>query len=701
MKEDVNMKKRIVALVLVALMLFSMVACNSDKSDSSSTSSTSATTSRSTSATTTTSGVGMKGGEAGEGIVRFEEPEVIQHTIGGRITIPQTSNMDGNFEADQYGGGNDSYSYNMIHAYHLAVTDRDGQLIMNPMVVKEMEAKLNDDGSKTYTITLHEDLYFNDGTQITAKHFVAYPILFSSPIGIASGSYGTAGKYFVGYDDFKTGKTEIFKGVRLLDEFKFSYTVAKEFIPFYYELNMLNCSQYQKAYPLDWDTWCPGFDIVDDGEGCYVVGDGWYDKTNTELAKKIEKTRFDWEHVRTDGPYYLSNVDLGAQITELKINKYYKGNYAGYKPSIETITIKKASAATLIDSLKTGEIDLIQALDTGAKIDEALDLIATDSRFSEIHYRSLRYGKIFFRCDWGPQQFVKVRQAIHYLIDKDALINTLFSGHGQTVPGPISTAYWMYQQNEEEILERTNPYTFNPEKAVELLIEDGWVLDENGNPYVSGIRWKEVTPLEYNPWGGGEYDFGNSKGDPDKRCKKLPDGRVIMPLVLTWASIEGLDMCEVLDVLLIQSEYTKQAGIQFIRTPMASSQLFNYLNSSLDEYFYPSYSMYSSTTGLFSIFDQTYRYSTDPNYLRSNKNRIFDEELDKHTNGMLIGMDPNDHEGFAREWIEHLVRFNEILPEIALYVGDHYTIYNNKIKNYNGNAHYLFQHAIVEAYIEE
>ena len=50
------MKKRIVSLVLVALMLFSMVACNSDKGNNSGTSSTSATTSRSTSAATTTTG---------------------------------------------------------------------------------------------------------------------------------------------------------------------------------------------------------------------------------------------------------------------------------------------------------------------------------------------------------------------------------------------------------------------------------------------------------------------------------------------------------------------------------------------------------------------------------------------------------------------------------------------------------------------
>ena len=581
------------------------------------------------------------------------------------------------------------------------MTNRDGQLVVNPMVVESMETNVNEDGSKTYTITLHDDLYFNDGTQITAMNYIAYPLLFTSPIGIASGAYGTAGKYFVGYNDFKTGASKVFAGIRLLDTLKFSYTVSAENTPFYYELNMLNCSQYSKCYPLDWETWCPGFTIKDDGEGCYVAEDGWYDTTNTELSAAIGNTRFAWDKVRTDGPYYLSNVDLSAQVTELKINPYFKGNYAGYKPSIEKITIVKANQATLLDSLKTGEIDWVNLKNqTGATIDAALDLVESDSNFAEVHYMALYYGKIFFRCDYGPYQFVKVRQAINYLIDKDSMINELFNGHGSTICGPVSSSYWMYEENEEEILERTNAYTYNPEKAVELLVEDGWVLDENGNDYVSGVRWKAVTPEEYNPWGNGEYDFGNSKGDPQSRCKQLADGRVIMPLTIEWLSYEGLALCEVLDVQLCQSPVVAQAGFQFNRTPLSGSNFWNYLNSSLDDYFYPTYGMFSSATTLYSIFDQTYRYSTDPEMIRSNKNRIFDQELDEHTNGMLIGREPTDDEGFAREWVEHLVRFNEILPEIALYNTENYSIYNSKIKNYVENPHYTFSYAIVEAYVE-
>lgn len=647
-------------------------------------------------------GDGMTGAAATEGEIEYTMPEIIQNPVGGSITIPTTSAMDSNFELDAYGGGSDGYTEDLIHTYTLAVTDREGQLKINPVVVKKMKTEMNEDGSKTYTITLWDDLKFNDGSQITAKNFIAYPLLFSSPIGIASGAYGTAGKYFVGYDDFKTGANKVFTGIRLIDDLTFSYTISAENVPFYYELNMLNCSQYDKDYPLDWETWCPGFEIKDDGEGVYVTGEkDWYDTTDTALAEAIGNTRFAWDKVRTDGAYYIANCDLSAQVTELKINPYYKCNWAGYKPSIEKITIVLANQATLLDSLKTGEIDWVNLKNqTGATIDAALDLVESDPNFNEVHYLALYYGKIFFRCDYGPYQFVAVRQAVNYLIDKDAMINELFNGHGSTICGPVSSSYWMYQENEEEILERTNPYTYNPEKAVELLVADGWVLDENGNPWTSGLRWKEVTPIEYNPWGDGtNYDFGNSKGDPQNRCKQLPDGRVIMPLIMEWLSYEGLALSESLDVQLCQSEAAAKAGFQFNRTPLKGSNFWNYLNSSLDDYFYPTYGMFNSATTLYSIFDQTYRYSTDPNFLRSNKNRIFDKELDEHTNGMLIGMDPSDDEGFAREWVEHLVRFNEILPEIALYNTESYSIFNNKIKGYDENPHYTFAFAIAESYV--
>lgn len=619
--------------------------------------------------------------------LQFPLPATIQHDVDGTVIIATTSNMNGNFEVDQF-GGTDTIAYKLIHNYHISVNDREGNLVVNPQVVRSMDTQENADGSKTYTITVWDDLYYNDGTQITAKNFVAYPLLFSSPVAVAAGGYGIAGKYFDGYTAFHAGETEVFAGIRLLDDFTFSYTVTAENTPFYYELNILNCSQYSRCYPIDYKTWIgEEYDIADDGNGCYITGGEF---TAEKLSQHVNDTRYNWQAVRTAGPYKFKNVDLTAQVVELTVDPMYKGNFEGYKPSIENVVIKYVNTATMLDSLKTGEVTLIEGLNTGEMINAALDL-ETGGGYNTTSYLALQYFKLFFQCDWGPQQFIPVRQAVAYLLDREGLVNTIMQGYGSVVDAPISKEYWMYKESEEEMMERLNAYTFNVDKAVELLVSDGWIYDENGNDYVSGIRWKQVTQEEYD------------RGDPDNRCKKLDDGTILMPLVLTWAAYEGNTATESIDILLAQAKTTEEAGMKIERTTMAGAELLKYLNRSPapgEQYAQPTYSFLNLSTGLKTIFDQTYRFTLDPDLILNNKNRCFDEELDRLSMEMLIGMDPEDHEGFRKMWVDYNERFNYLLPEIPLYNVELYTIYSDHIQGYEVTPHFTFYDAIVEAWWE-
>lgn len=216
-------------------------------------------------------------------------------------------------------------------------------------------------------------LYYNDGTQITAKNYVAYPLLFSSPVAVSAGGYGIAGKYFEGYRAFHDGETETFAGLHLIDDFTFAYTVSAENIPFYYELNILNCSQYSRCYPIDYKTWVgEEFDVVDDGEGCYFAGGEF---TTEKLAKHVNDTRYNWQEVRTAGPYKFKNVDMTAQIVELTVDPLFKGNFEGCKPSVENVIIKYVNTATMLDALRTGEVTLIEGLNNGEMINAALDMV--------------------------------------------------------------------------------------------------------------------------------------------------------------------------------------------------------------------------------------------------------------------------------------------------------------------------------------
>lgn len=91
-----------------------------------------------------------------------------------------------------------------------------------------------------------------------------------------------------------------------------------------------------------------------------------------------------------------------------------------------------------------------------------------------------------------------VRQAINFAIDKDAILNTLYKGTGTPAVGPYSAALL-----DDPSL---HLYTYDPEKAGQLLDEAGWSTIGS-----DGIRTKDGNRLEMVTnaidWGGGPQEI--------------------------------------------------------------------------------------------------------------------------------------------------------------------------------------------------
>ena len=89
------------------------------------------------------------------------------------------------------------------------------------------------------------------------------------------------------------------------------------------------------------------------------------------------------------------------------------------------------------------------------------------------------------------------------------------------------TGLWQYQEAEEWLEMTLNPYSYDPEAAVEELKADGWVYNADGSDYVDGsgeIRYKKVTEVE-----AGTYAHNVT----------LADGTILMPLIIEWSSSEN------------------------------------------------------------------------------------------------------------------------------------------------------------------
>lgn len=604
--------------------------------------------------------------------------------VGGELIYGSTTEISGDWAhgAIWTNNASDNMIRGLMNDYSTVSFDQGGAMVINKSTTESIDSKVNADGTKTYTVKIAEDLVFNDGTPITAEHYVASILLFSHPSLIELGSKSVAHLTYVGGKNFSTGKTMVFSGVRLLDDYTYSLTVNADKIPYFYDLS------YASLSPLSIKMWLGDEYYVNDyGAGAYLRGKMDVDT----LTPKVESARFLSEGRVTAGPYNLVSYDTGAKQAVLEINPNYKGNFEGQKPSVQKLIIVKAEQETQMDALKTGAINLLDTLTGGVDINAAMDIVeAPEGGFDYVSFERNGYGKLMFQCDFGPTQFKAVRHSIAHLLDRPEFANTFTQGYGALVHGPYGLAMWMYKESEEQFNQELKTYAYSLADAQKLLEEDGWVLDAQGNAWTSGLRYKEVTAEE-----AGEYKHNVKVG-----------GKVLMPLIIDWSSSEGNAVSELLVTMLANNPDVAAAGMEIRQSVMTFAELLNWMYRDKtvgDQYGVPTYGMYNLATNFNPIYDMSYSWTLDPELVAQgyNTNFLFDEELDKLSMDMVYGVDASEPEKYRELWADYIIRWNDLLPEIPLYSNVYYTVFANKLKGYVQSPLWDFEQAILYSWIEE
>lgn len=567
----------------------------------------------------------------------------------------------------------------LTNDYDVITFDQFGQMKVNETVSDGVQTAENEDGTATYTVKIKQGLTYSDGTPITAADYVAYLLVQLSPATLEAGAT-VSSDTIVGGTEYQNGESKVLAGLRLLDEYTYSISITPDYANYYYGLTYASLSPlYLPLYSS------AALTVKDDGEGAYLDGG--------ELkADEINASRYVYENRVTAGPYVIKSIDTGALTATLEINPNYAGNFEGQKPSIQTIVVVKSEDDSKMDAFTTGEITFLSQLSEGDQIKTALELVDS-GKYNYCHYTRNGYGKIQFQCDGGPTQFQAVRQAVAYLLDREEFTNTFTGGYGSVVHGPYSTAQWMYEDSEELFNEKLNSYAYDPEKAVEVLVADGWTLNADGTPYSgTGVRYKEVTAEQ-----AGDYALN----------VKLADGRILMPLHIMWASSDGNPVSTLLATMLANGKQTADAGMVIEQNVMAFSELLNWIyrdTSVGDQYGVFTYGMFNLATGFADVYDYAYNYASDPDskYVKMgyNQNYIFDKELDDLSMDMVYKAAPGDDAAFLDYFQKFIIRWNELLPEIPLYCNDYHTFFPSWLKNYNESSLWDFQKAILYASIE-
>ncbi|MBW6425466.1 ABC transporter substrate-binding protein [Rhizobium sp. XQZ8] len=178
------------------------------------------------------------------------------------------------------------------------------------------------------------------------------------------------------------------------------------------------------------------------------------------------------------GPFKFTRY-VTDQYVEMAANSDYRGG----KPALEKVINRYfANPAAAIAALRAGEIQFtyVDSNDLGA--------FKNNKDFRIIEGDSFVVNYLGFNHDSPIWKDARVRQAVMYAINRDAIIQSLYGGAAKTA----NCAY----VSEQVVPKNIEPYAYNPEKAKQLLKEAGW--DQiNGNKPITLLTYY-TTPLAAN-----------------------------------------------------------------------------------------------------------------------------------------------------------------------------------------------------------
>ena len=134
------------------------------------------------------------------------------------LTVGNPTPMRGDFFTDLWGNATSDIDVrDLLHGYNLIMWDgANGMFTADPSVVSELTAIDNDQGDRRFVFVLYDDLYYSDGTKITAWDYAFSWLLRVSPAIAELGGQPARPDYLLGYQAYSDGAANTLAGVRVL-----------------------------------------------------------------------------------------------------------------------------------------------------------------------------------------------------------------------------------------------------------------------------------------------------------------------------------------------------------------------------------------------------------------------------------------------------------------------------------------------------
>lgn len=174
------------------------------------------------------------------------------------------------------------------------------------------------------------------------------------------------------------------------------------------------------------------------------------------------------------GPFKLVEWRRGDSIILEANPDYWDG--APLLDGIELRVIPDNSARVV--ALESGDLDLVQSPISPQDVKRMEGV----EGFTVNRVPAAGYTYINLNCTDPVMSDVNVRKAISLLVNRQEILDGIYSGVGQLAKGPIPPGMWAYSDDLPD-------FEYNPEAARALLDEAGWTLGADGK------RAKDGQPL--------------------------------------------------------------------------------------------------------------------------------------------------------------------------------------------------------------
>lgn len=319
----------------------------------------------------------------------------------------------------------DAHKLTMSEVAELTSHVCDGLLALNPQTL-ELELALleefptvSEDGL-TYSCQLKKGIKFQDGTEVTANDVKYTYTRFFVPE--ENNVYTWLCDMIKGAKAMLAGEAKELEGVVVHDDYTFDIILEEPYAPFLYVL----AAEQTGIYPE---------------KACSEAGDKW--GIDTYIGA---------------GPYKMVELIPKEKVVLERYDDYY-----GEKPEVDRIEYISMDPNTALLEYEAGTIDV-------CKVDISLVPAYKDNPDFENQLKEVPYaGVITFAWNRSqePLDNVKVREALTYAIDREALCNGFMHGNARPATTFIPPGVLGYNEDAPEL-----PY--DPEKAKSLLEEAGY-----------------------------------------------------------------------------------------------------------------------------------------------------------------------------------------------------------------------------------